>query len=224
MAYPLLSPVTRGSETEGDKVEQRTWHEVFQSARPKQYTLKERILSQEGRVDCVMVLESGLASVSRRDENGREHWLAFRTRGALLGETAVVTEGPRSADVVAFTECWVRALDRNTFLARVNEKGMHKELLHSEAAKRQELEDELVKFRTLPLINRLAGRLVTIVDSTHSMQIKGWNHDAMAHLIGVERPAFTHALNNLRKPGILRTRNRLIAVCDLPALRAMART
>jgi CRP-like cAMP-binding protein len=64
----------------------------------------EIIVRQDDSGDCMFILMEGSARVIHR-KDGREFLLATMQPGDFFGELALVDAGPRSADVVATTDC-----------------------------------------------------------------------------------------------------------------------
>ena len=64
----------------------------------------EVIVKQDDMGDCMYVLVVGEAKVVHHS-GGRDIDLASLNAGDFFGELALVDEGPRSADVLALTEC-----------------------------------------------------------------------------------------------------------------------
>jgi CRP-like cAMP-binding protein len=64
----------------------------------------ETIVKQDDTGECMYVLVSGEANVIHHS-GGRDVSLATLRDGDFFGELALVDEGPRSADVLAVTDC-----------------------------------------------------------------------------------------------------------------------
>lgn len=89
----------------------------------------ERLLLSPGDVlfrqgdpaDCAYAIDEGWVAISRRDEGGNELVLANLSRGALLGELAILDEEPRSATATALTNLGLIVLEREPLLELVRE-------------------------------------------------------------------------------------------------------
>src|SRR5687768_674215 len=71
----------------------------------------ETIVRQDEAGDSMYVLIEGEAVVNHRQQD-RVFELARLCAGDFFGEIALVDEGPRSADVVAVTECQLLAISQ----------------------------------------------------------------------------------------------------------------
>lgn len=64
----------------------------------------ELIVRQDDSGDCMYIVVTGSAKVTHH-KAGRDIDLATLKEGDFFGELALVDEGPRSADVIALTDC-----------------------------------------------------------------------------------------------------------------------
>jgi CRP-like cAMP-binding protein len=78
---------------------------------------KGEALLERGRPGTnMMILVSGRARVTATSAEGREVTLMILEAGMTLGELALLDGKPRSADVIAMTNCLVLLLERRDFL------------------------------------------------------------------------------------------------------------
>jgi CRP-like cAMP-binding protein len=73
--------------------------EVFSHVETRDYAIGQALIRQGEAGDGLFVLLSGSARATLRD--GAEHLLALFQRGDVIGEMALVTREPRTADVIA---------------------------------------------------------------------------------------------------------------------------
>ncbi len=78
--------------------------EFIELCDPVSATAGEIIVRQDDSGDCMYVVVTGSAKVTHH-KAGRDIDLATLAEGDFFGEIALVDEGPRSADVVAVTDC-----------------------------------------------------------------------------------------------------------------------
>ncbi|MBS0367478.1 MAG: cyclic nucleotide-binding domain-containing protein [Proteobacteria bacterium] len=78
-----------------------------------------RIVQQGQLGEEMFLILEGIAEVRRHLENGRAQVLGTMGRGDVFGEMAVITERPRSADVVAQSPLEVAFIDRSSLLKLV---------------------------------------------------------------------------------------------------------
>jgi len=81
----------------------------------------EEIVHEGDLGNCMYVIQSGRAVVSRMGKDGDEEELATLEAGAAFGEMSVFRNEPRSATVRALGDAWVMTIDKRTFLSRVQE-------------------------------------------------------------------------------------------------------
>lgn len=78
--------------------------EFIELCDPVQFAAGGVVVRQDDAGDCMYVLVSGEAKVVHQ-RDGRHIDLATLQKGDFFGELALVDEGPRSADVVAVSDC-----------------------------------------------------------------------------------------------------------------------
>jgi CRP-like cAMP-binding protein len=67
----------------------------------EQFADDEYLIRQGEPGDSLMVIRSGQVQIGTTDEHGRRNWIARSGRGQVLGEMALLTGEPRTADVIA---------------------------------------------------------------------------------------------------------------------------
>jgi CRP-like cAMP-binding protein len=82
---------------------------------PKHFVAGEKIIQQGDLGTTFYLIETGTCNVLHHDEEGNEK--VVKTLGALqyFGEMALLREEPRSADVVAATDCMLLEVEQATF-------------------------------------------------------------------------------------------------------------
>lgn len=84
----------------------------------------ETVLAQGAEGTSFFVLARGTVRVVRTDEQGTPHELAKLHDGAIFGEMALVSAQPRTASVIAQSDCDLFEFDREALAAASNEVGM----------------------------------------------------------------------------------------------------
>jgi len=84
------------------------------------YQTGDLIIRQGQTDDCMYFIKSGRVEVVQ-ERNGTAVRLALLGTGELVGEMAILEQGPRSASIRALAETRVLALDRSAFLRQVHE-------------------------------------------------------------------------------------------------------
>lgn len=75
----------------------------------------ERIVSQGERGDALFIVLAGTVLISRTDETGAQHDVAYLGPGECFGEMALLAGTPRTADVTAVTGLSLLRLSRDEF-------------------------------------------------------------------------------------------------------------
>jgi hypothetical protein len=88
--------------------------EMFATAEERTYQAGDALLRQGDPGDALLVLLEGSARARLRDEHG-SHWVGRFTSGDVVGEMALVTREPRTADVIAESPVRVLLLPTATF-------------------------------------------------------------------------------------------------------------
>ncbi len=94
---------------------------VAENLRVETFAPGESLIEQGATGDSVMILAEGNAQVSVRDDDGIATVLAMTGPGTVLGEMALLTQEPRSADVIAVADVRALVLDADDFRRLVAE-------------------------------------------------------------------------------------------------------
>jgi CRP-like cAMP-binding protein len=172
----------------------------------------------------VYIVLKGRLQVMLFSMGGREIILRDLSEREMFGELAAIDGQPRSASIVALSDCMLASIDAASFRAAVSE--------HPEAAlwlarrltvQIRDLTDRLFELNALRVSSRLhcellrrcaaiggEGPRVTIEPSP--------THAELASCIGTHREAITREMGYLVEQGIVRQERRRIIVEDMSAL------
>ena len=87
---------------------------VIQGLKLLTYLPRQIVLKEGDRGDSLYMLTSGTVKAFRKNAQGKQVALAELTEGAFFGEGSILTGKPRTATVVAWTDCELLELDRPT--------------------------------------------------------------------------------------------------------------
>jgi len=87
---------------------------VIQGLKLLTYLPRQIVLKEGDRGESLYMLTSGTVKAFRKNAQGKQVALAELTEGAFFGEGSILTGKPRTATVVAWTECELLELDRPT--------------------------------------------------------------------------------------------------------------
>jgi CRP/FNR family transcriptional regulator, cyclic AMP receptor protein len=140
-------------------------------------------------------LDKGLLKVSLISRQVRERIIAILTPGAVVGDLAVIDGLPRSASVLALTNCELRFLSRAAFerLAREHPE-IHQYLVKLLAARLRHADDVIASLAFLPVKARVAQALLTLAENLGEKTDSGAiliprmiNQEHIAAMAGVAR-------------------------------------
>jgi hypothetical protein len=97
-----------------DGVDPRLLDRVFGSMQLRSYAVGEHLIRQGEEADCLLVIVEGKAAL-RLQDHGKQHHLGGFGPANVVGEMALITREPRSADVVASTAVRALALPAEDF-------------------------------------------------------------------------------------------------------------
>ena len=100
------------------------------------------IVRQGDEGDALFLIESGQVEVRARGEDGQETIVAKLGPGHYFGEIALVTGGPRNADVVALTPVTLLRLDRSGY-ELLTQATATEELRHTAQRRAEETQEKL---------------------------------------------------------------------------------
>jgi CRP/FNR family transcriptional regulator, cyclic AMP receptor protein len=111
-------------------------------------------------------LDSGLLKVSLISPQSKERIVAILTPGTVVGDLAVIDGLPRSASVLALTNCELRFLTRAAFedLAREHPE-INQYLVRLLAARLRQADDVIASLAFLPVKARVAQALLTLAET-----------------------------------------------------------
>ncbi|MFD6421338.1 Crp/Fnr family transcriptional regulator [Streptomyces sp. NPDC060198] len=195
---------------------------------PRQYPPGAKILVEGTPGDCLMLLETGYVKITRKRANGHEALIAIRAGGDLVGEMAVIDGVPRSATVTAGEDIDAHVIQRRAvqkFLNKYPETVLHitrlsNRRLHNANSWRMVFGEFPVRVRLARVLAELAENHGEIIGS-HTLICVDLTQAELAALIGSRERAVQGALAGLRDAGVVRIRNREMAVLKPDRLRAM---
>jgi CRP-like cAMP-binding protein len=182
------------------------------------------LLVQGAKADFVYVLTSGLVKVIVAAESGAETALAIRSRGDLMGEFALLDEGPRTATARAAGPVTALRVGGGAFLATAAESPVVQQTVTRYVlAKMRAATERCAAERVWDAKERLAqvlyelGRLHAAPDSDGLIRIPITQSD-LGELAGVAVSTAERILKDLRKQGAVSTRYREITIKDIEYL------
>jgi CRP/FNR family cyclic AMP-dependent transcriptional regulator len=202
---------------------------LWSLGRDKEYLPGATLCVEGDPATHVFILLDGWVKVLCHSADGRESFVALRSAGDIVGETAGGTTGRRNATMQAMVT--VRTLivgyDRFTSFLDTHQSG-GRAYRHFLTYRWTDAET-MLRLRTatngsqrlagllLGLAERLGGQPESVIEIGLLL-----SQDELASLAGTSRATVARALNGWRKRGLIRTGQRRITLTDVPGLRKVA--
>jgi CRP/FNR family transcriptional regulator len=152
-------------------------------------------------------LDNGVLKVSLTSPQAEERILAFLASGAIVGDLAMIDGLPRSASVVAVTDCELRFISRSAFdqLARQRPE-IHRYLVTVLAARLREADDTIASLAFLTVKGRVARALLELAESLGEETDSGailippmFHQRELAAMAGVARENVSRILSDFER-------------------------
>jgi CRP-like cAMP-binding protein len=221
------SPADRGRkllEKSGlfGSLEEKARRDIAACAMPRSFTAGESICRLGDRGDSMMAVVVGTVRISRPTSRGKEIILADLGSGELFGEIALLDGKPRSANVVALTNCELMILERRNlipFLER-NPAACLKlmEILCARIRRSDERMSDIAFFN-LPI--RLAKTLLNYQPDVRAGAKLSLSQSELAEMAGGTREKVNRCLRDWQRQGIIELKNRWTIIRKPEALHAL---
>lgn len=206
------------------------WSDLDARARLRRLSRGSALFVQGEGPGAAAVLLEGRLKVVHVADDGTESLLAIRGTGDLVGELSVLDGAPRSATVTALEPAAALVVDADGFRAwlQAHPEAML-ELLALVAARLRDADSTRAQFATADVTARLARRLLELAARYGEPGSGGVRIDLpvtqedLAGWVGASREAVAKGMRRLRQRGAVVTGRRRVEVCDLAALRRLAR-
>lgn len=179
--------------------------------------------------DRLVVVASGLVKVVVHSEAGDQIVLAALGPPEVLGELALIDEGPRSASVIAAEETVVLMIQRALLLNLMRQDtALLEAMLRSIGALLRRLTEQTADLVFLDLGGRMAKLLLRLADE-HGHWTDGatvldlrLNQTDLAQMVGASRPAVNRILQSFAARGFVSIDGHTILVHNQTALKRRA--
>ena len=173
----------------------------------------------------VYLVRSGVVKLHTVVDGTRELTLAFHAKGSLIGEEALLLDGPRRDSAEAYVSAELYAIPVSELRARGDSVGFPVAQLLAE--RRAWLEQRLAVLLFKNAHTRLAWTLLELArtfgvrDSRGTIVNLKLTHKELAAMIGATRETVSFAIVDLRKQGLVLTEGKRVILLDPLALEAM---
>jgi CRP/FNR family cyclic AMP-dependent transcriptional regulator len=177
----------------------------------------------------VFILLGGWVKILCASADGRESFVALRSAGDIVGETAGGTTGRRNATMQAMVTVRTLIVGYDRFASFLDTHQSGSRAYRHFLTYRWTDAETMLRLRTttngaqrlagllLDLAERLGGRPDGVIEIGLPL-----SQDDLASLAGTSRATVARALNDWRKRGLIRTGQRRITLTDVPRLRKVA--
>ena len=188
---------------------------------PYSYSKGEFIVMEEMEGQQCYFITQGSVKITRSSKDGREVILAILTAGEFFGEMSLLDGESRSANVLTLEETKVLALNRNDFMATLEEYPRVSIQLLKELTIRLRKSDLQIASLTLSdaekriglCILRLAGEQGTIRQGHVKIKKFPFQHD-IANMAGTSRETVSRTLVLFEQNGLIQREGRQLTIVD----------
>lgn len=171
----------------------------------------------------VYIVMSGRVQVTLYSLGGREVILRDLSEGQMFGELAAIDGQPRSASIVALSNCVLASIDAAAFRAAISEiPAAALWLARRLTVQIRDLTDRVFELNALRVRSRLHCELLRMCGGAGADEPVALRpsptHAELASRIGTHREAVTREIGYLVEQGIIAQQRRLITVVDVRAL------
>jgi CRP/FNR family transcriptional regulator, cyclic AMP receptor protein len=222
-----MTPADRGRKllekcTLFSSLEEKARRDVVAYAVPRSFTAGESICRLGDRGDSMMAVVVGAVRISRPTSRGKEIILADLRSGELFGEIALLDGKPRSANVVALTNCELMILERRNvipFLERNPAACMKLMEILCARIRRSDERMSDIAFFNLPV--RLAKILLNYQPDVRVGAKLSLSQSELAEMAGATREKVNRCLRDWQRQGIIELKNRWTIIRKPEALHAL---
>jgi len=199
---------------------------LFVAARPRGLNAGQVLFAGGDAGDGCYLLDRGLLRVTLTSSYGEERTIAMLGPGAVVGELSMIDERPRSASVVALTDCLLRFTSRESFAKfMATHPEAYQALVAILAFRLRQADDGLAATTFLSVKGRVARALVELAElvgmSSGAGQIVLHEKISLADLAamaGVARENVSRVMSEWRRRNLITGSPRCYCLNDIAAL------
>lgn len=193
----------------------------------RSYEKQTQILGEQEQTTDIFFVLSGTIRFSSYAPTGREVIYNEISAGGIFGEFAAVDGLPRSATVVALSDCRLARMSSKKFLEVLELHGkVSVRLIKLLVAKTRRMSERVFEVSALAVRERVRRELLRL--ATEGTEFRNGvvirpapTHYEIAARIGSHREAVTREVNRLEAAGIVEVRRRQLRIIDIERLQQM---
>ena len=200
---------------------------VAKNCRWRNYGAHEQIIDRQSEATDVFFVVDGRVRVVNYSISGREITLDDLTAGAHFGELAAIDGQPRSASVMALTECAVAIIPQERFMELVeNHSSIALKVMRGLATIIRSSTERIMDLSTLAANNRVQADLLrqalSSMDDDNRASISPIPvHADIASRVSTTRETVARVMNDLARQGIVERQKDALVVVDVESLQEM---
>ncbi len=201
---------------------------LIDNSRLINFVKNRQIVGQSDASTDIYLVVNGIARAKSFSESGKEVSYRDISAGELFGEFSAIDEAPRSAAILAVTDCLVAKLPARYFRDTVkNDAAVSLALIELLIEKNRSLTERIHEFGTLAVRFRIQSELLRLAeancdddDAIVSFAIP--THSELANRICTHREAVTKELNYLSSIGLINIVKSNVKVSDYQRFKQVA--
>ena len=224
----VLKPTPQPLKCERDKfVAECTSNVLFAGAARLLLKADEALFVAGESGDGCYRLERGLLKVVVTSPRGEERILAMLGPGAIVGELAIIDEGPRSASVFAVRDCELSFISRRTFEERtIRHPEIYQYLVNVLATRLRQTDEAMAATSFMTVQARLARALLEL--GKHVGEDDGAGRVVIGHKIsqsdlaamaGVARENVSRVMSDWKRNKVVTRSSGLYCLIDITTLK-----
>ncbi len=192
----------------------------------RSYARHEEILGEREATSDIFFILAGSIRVTSYTEAGREVIFSDVSAGGIFGEFSAIDRLPRSATIVALTDCKLARMPAPAFFSLLHQNNsvcVH--LVELLVGKIRTMSERVFEVSALAVRERLRRELVRLATASGKQEGQGImispapTHYEIAARIGSHREAVTREFNRLEQEKVLEIGRRSIRIIDLRRLK-----
>jgi CRP/FNR family transcriptional regulator, cyclic AMP receptor protein len=160
---------------------------------------KNTILVSEGDESThLYIVRKGTASAYLNNDDGRQVNLNYMQEGDYFGELSLLDGKPRSASVIAITDCEIILISKTNFHELLHKDPEFALLLLTELTRRvRELTDSVKDMALLDVYGRVSSALEKLCDENKRIHNPKVTHQDIANMVGSSREMVSRIMKQL---------------------------
>jgi len=184
-----------------------------------------QIMGEQDQTTDVFFILAGSVRISSYTEGGREVIFTEMTGGDIFGEFSAIDRLPRSATIIALSDCVLARMSSARFLETLHRHAdIGVRLIELLVAKTRKMSERVFEVSALAVRERVRRELLrlaadgTVFRKGVVIRPAPTHYEIAAH-IGSHREAVTREFNRLEADGVIEVRRRQILIVDLDRLK-----